>query len=71
MFSNFTSTLRRFAVKTPQIQPVRFRYHEERRESQNSKIRRYGYVDHLARSGLMPHYSGKDATKINQFPTYK
>lgn len=64
MFTNFVSTLRQFVVKTPQIQPVRYRYHAEKKEY----IRRYGYEDKLARSGLLAHY-GED--RIKPFPQYK
>lgn len=64
MFSNFASTLRQFVVKTPQIQPVRYRYHAEKKQY----IRRYGYNDTLGRSGLLPHY-GND--RVIQFPEYK
>lgn len=64
MFNNFVSTLRQFAVKTPQIQPVRYRYHAEKKKY----IRRYGYEDHLARSGLLPHYGDE---KVKPFPEYK
>lgn len=64
MFNNFVSTLRQFVVKTPQIQPVRYRYHAEKKKY----IRRYGYEDHLARSGLLPHYGDE---KVKPFPEYK
>lgn len=69
MLGHFVSTLKRFVVKTPQIQTVRYRYHEERREK--GYTRRFGYQNKLARSGLIPHYSGKDAPKLKEFPTYK
>lgn len=64
MFSSFVSTLRQFVVKTPQIQPVRFRYHAEKPKY----IRRYGYKDSLSRRGLLPHY-GDEA--IRAIPFYK
>lgn len=69
MLGNFVSTLKRFVVKTPQIQPVRYRYHEEQRAK--GYARRCGYYDKLARSGLLPHYSGKGARKLKELPTYK
>lgn len=64
MFTNFVSTLRQFVVKTPQIQPVRFRYHAEKPKL----IRRYGYKDMSARRGLLAHY-GEDA--VRAMPLYK
>lgn len=64
MFSGFVSTLRQFVVKTPQIQPVRYRYFTEKRKY----IKRYGYEDTLARGGLLPHYGDK---RITPFPEYK
>lgn len=69
MLGNFVSTLTRFVVRTPQIQPVRYRYHEELREK--GYARRFGYTDKLARSGVIPHYSGKGASKLEELPTYK
>lgn len=64
MFSSFVSTLRQFVVKTPQIQQVRYRYYAEKKPY----IRRYGYEDNLARSGLLPHYGDQ---RIVQFPIYR
>lgn len=64
MFSGFVSTLRQFVVKTPQIQPVRYRYFAEKKPY----IRRYGYEDKLARSGLIPHIGDRP---IKEFPQYK
>lgn len=69
MLGKFVSTLTRFVVKTPQIQPVRYRYHEELRAK--GYTRRFGHVDKFARSGLIPHYSGKGARKLKELPTYK
>lgn len=69
MWGNFVSTLTRFVVKIPQIQPVRYRYHEEFREK--GYTRRLGFHDKLARRGTLPHYSGKDAPKLKELPTYK
>lgn len=65
-FTSFVSTLRQIVTKTPQIQTVRFRYHAEMRA--NPYIRRYGYKDKLARSGLLPHIS--NSFKI-PMPDYK
>lgn len=64
MFSGLMSTLRQFVVKTPQIQPVRYRYYAEKKPY----IRRYGYEDKLGRSGLIPHYGDK---RVIQLPEYK
>lgn len=64
MFSSFVSTLRQFIVKTPQIQPVRYRYYAEKKPY----IRRYGYEDSLDRRGLLPHYGDQ---RIRQLPLYK
>lgn len=64
MFGNFVSTLRQFVVKTPQIQPVRYRYWADKPKY----IRRYGYEDKLDRRGLLPHY-GDD--KVHSLPVYK
>lgn len=69
MLGNFVASLTRFVAKTPQIQPVRFRYHEECRAK--GYTRRFGYEDRLARSGLLPHYSGKEARRIKELPVYK
>lgn len=69
MFSNFVSSLKQFVAKTPQIQPVRFRYHAEQRAK--GYKRRYGYEDRLARSGLLPHYSAKEVPKLEPLPIYK
>lgn len=51
-------------VKTPQIQPVRYRYHAEK----PSYIRRHGYKDMVKRRGLLAHY-GDEA--IDARPMYK
>lgn len=64
MFSNFVSSLRQFVVKTPQIQPVRYRYHAEKQRF----IRRHGYKDMVERRGLLAHY-GDEA--ITSTPLYK
>lgn len=64
MFTNFISTLRQFAVKTPQIQQVRHRYWSEKKPS----IRRYGFNDNLVRGGLLPHYGDE---KVGSLPIYK
>lgn len=64
MFSNFVSTLRQFVVKTPQIQPVRYRYHAEKK----TYIRRHGYNDLVERRGLLAHH-GDEA--VNSIPLYK
>lgn len=64
MFGGFVSTLRQFVVKTPQIQPVRFRYYAEKKPF----VRRYGYEDNLARRGLLPHYGDE---RVVPFPLYK
>lgn len=69
MLGNFVSTLTRMVAKIPQIQPVRYRYHEEIRKK--GYTRRLGYRDLLARSGLIPHYSGKNASKLKELPVYK
>lgn len=64
MFSGFVSTFRQFVIKTPQIQFVRHRYYEKK----PAYIRRHGYVDRLARDGLLPHYGDR---RVTQFPEYK
>lgn len=64
MFTSFVSTLRQFVVKTPQIQPVRYRYHAEKPKY----IRRYGYKDYVERRGLLAHY-GDEA--VQAMPLYK
>lgn len=71
MFGSLILSLTRFAVKTPQIQPVRYKYHAEKVANKDKWVRRYGYKDPLKRSGLLPHYSGKEAQKIKELPTYK
>lgn len=68
LFSSFVSSLKQIVAKTPQIQPVRYRYHAEKRA--NPYIRRYGYVDKLARSGLLPHVGACTRGKI-PMPEYK
>lgn len=64
MFSGFISNLRQFVVKTPQIQPVRYRYHDTKKPY----IRRHGYFDQVARSGLLPHTGDK---RVRELPQYK
>lgn len=64
MFTNFVSTLRQFVVKTPQIQPVRYRYYAEK----PTYIRRYGYKDWVERRGLLAHYGDES---IGSMPVYK
>lgn len=42
------------AVRTPQVQPVRHRYHADK-VAQGPLIRRYGYKERLLQGGLLPH----------------
>lgn len=65
---NFAKTVMK-SVKawTPQVTPVRFRYHSEK-IANGPIIKRYGYEDKVQRRGLLPR--PKDAQKLSM-PTYK
>lgn len=64
MFGGLLSNFRQLVIKTPQIQPVRFRYYAAKKEY----IRRHGYVDKYAQGGLIPHTGER---RVYQLPVYK
>lgn len=64
-FGSLVSSLKMALPKMPQVMPVRFRYHAERRAK--PLLRRYGYVDRFATNGLLP----RGEYKLNTMPAYK
>lgn len=51
----------------PQIQSVRFRYHEDKLKK-GKLLRRFGYEEKITTEGFLPHY-GED--RIRTMPIYK
>lgn len=53
---------------TPQVTPVRFRYHADKL-AKGPMIRRYGYKDPIDMTGLLPHTNS--TKRIRQIPIYR
>jgi len=55
------------STRTPQVTPVRFRYHADKL-AKGPLIQRYGYEDPIDMRGLLPR---TDDTRIREMPIYR
>ncbi|XP_017883267.1 39S ribosomal protein L51, mitochondrial [Ceratina calcarata] len=63
----FTNVIRTsIKIWTPQIMPVRFRYHAEK-VAKGPLVRRYGYKDPIDMRGLLP----RDDRRVKSMPIYR
>jgi len=67
MFNSIMSAVKLMCPRTPQITPVRYRYHAEK-IAKGPLVRRHGYEEKTFTGGLLPRDSTK---KIKSMPLYR